>query len=69
MDVLSFLIPLAIFLSFLLILGVSLIIHSIHCLLHNDDVLIHRIKLKYEEISEYIDLSYCILTSSKVVSC
>ncbi len=53
-DVLSFLIPLGILLFFLVILGLYLIIHSIQRMRHND-VLIHRIKSNYGEISEYID--------------
>ncbi|AGF77913.1 hypothetical protein UWK_01352 [Desulfocapsa sulfexigens DSM 10523] len=53
-DVLSFLIPLAILLSFLVGLGLYLIIRSIRRM-HRNDALIHRIKLKYEEIAEYVD--------------
>ena len=53
-DVLTFLIPLGILLSFLVILGLYLIGHSIRRLHHND-ALIHKIKSRYEEISEYID--------------
>ncbi len=53
-DVLSFLIPLGILLSFLVALGVYLISHSMRRMHHND-ALIHKIKCKYEEIAEYID--------------
>ncbi len=53
-DVLSFLIPLAVLLTFLVVLGLYLIGHSIRHMHHND-VLIHRIKSRYDEISEYID--------------
>ncbi len=53
-EVLSFLIPLAILLSFLVVLGLYLISHAIRRLRHND-ALIHTIKSRYEEIAEYID--------------
>lgn len=53
-DVLTFLIPLTLLLSFLVILGLYLIGHSIRRMHHND-ALIHKIKVKYEEITEYID--------------
>jgi len=41
-------------LSFLVILGVYLISHCIRRFHHNDRV-IHKIKSKYEEISEFVD--------------
>lgn len=53
-DVLSFLIPLGVLLSFLVVLGVYLISHSIRRMHHND-AQIYKIKYKYEEIADYID--------------
>lgn len=54
MDVLSFLIPLAVLLLFLVVLGLYLIGHAMRRMHHND-ALILRIKSRYQEISEFID--------------
>lgn len=53
-DVLAVLIPLAILLLCLVVLGMYLVGHAVRRLHHND-VLILSIKAKYKEISKYID--------------
>lgn len=53
-DVLAILIPLSVVLLCLITLGLYLIGHALRRMHHNDS-LIHTIKSKYQEISEYID--------------
>lgn len=54
MDVLPFFVPLIVLLLFMVVLGIYLVFHSMRRMHHND-MLIHRIKSQYGEISEYID--------------
>jgi len=53
-DVLSFLIPLGILLSFLVVLGLYLIGRAIRHMHHSDEM-IRRIKSGHQGLSEYID--------------
>lgn len=53
-DVLSFLIPLGVLLTFLVILGIYLVGHAMHRM-HHSDLLIQKIKSRHPEISDYIE--------------